>query len=137
MGNNLELSSQIKDGKGLLLFFPLAFSSVCTEEMRHFRNNMKLYKSLNANILAISVDSFFTLREFKRTNNFQFPFGSDFNKIVSRQFGILDEDYYGLKGVSKRSVFVVNQNMVVEYAEVLEDSGSLPDFRAIQKVLAE
>lgn len=134
-GNELTLSGQLGEGKVLLLFFPLAYSSVCTDEMCHFRDNMKLYKSLDTNILGISVDSFFTLREFKKTNNFPFPFVSDFNKEVSRQFGVLYEDYYGMKGVSKRSAFVVNQDMIVEYTEVLEDSGTLPDFKAIQKVL--
>lgn len=134
-GNELKLSDQFEDGKVLILFFPLAFSSVCTDEMCHYRDNMKLYNSLNANILGISVDSFFTLREFKRTNNLPFTLLSDFNKEVSRQFDVLYEDYFGMKGVSKRSAFVINQNRVVEYAEVLEDSGYLPDFKAIQKAI--
>lgn len=134
-GNNVRLSDHLKDGKVLILFFPLAFSSVCTDEMCHYRDNMKLYNSLNVNILGISVDSFFTLREFKRTNNLQFPLVSDFNKDVSRQFDVLNEDYFGMKGVAKRAAFVINQDRVVEYTEVLEDSGSLPNFKAIQKVL--
>lgn len=136
-GNKLTLSDQIEDGKVLILFFPLAFSSVCTDEMCHFRDNMKLYKSMDANILGISVDSFFTLREFKKANNYPFPFLSDFNKEISTEFGVLYEDYYGMKGVSKRSAFVINKDMIVEYAEILEDSGTLPDFKAIQKALEE
>jgi peroxiredoxin len=134
-GQSLNLSELLENGKALILFFPLAFSSVCTDEMCHFRDNKKLYNSMDANILGISVDSFFTLREFKRANNFPFPFVSDFNKEVSRQFGVLYEDYYGMKGVAKRSAFVINEDKIVEYAEVLDDSGSLPDFKAIQKVL--
>ncbi len=134
-GNDLRLYDHLKDGKALILFFPLAFSSVCTDEMCHYRDNMKLYNSLNANILGISVDSFFTLREFKRTNNLQFPLASDFNKEVSRQFNVLNNNYYGMKGVAKRAAFVINQEGVVEYTEVLEDSGSLPNFKAIQKAL--
>lgn len=136
-GDELTLSKQLEDGKVLMLFFPLAFSSVCTDEMCFVRDNMKLYKSLNTNIIGVSIDSFFTLREFKKANNFPFPFVSDFNKEVSRQFGVVYEDYYGMKGVSKRSAFVINQNMIVEYAEVLEDSSMLPDFKAIQKALEE
>lgn len=134
-GREVSLSDHLEKGKALILFFPLAFSSVCTDEMCHFRDNKKLYNSMNANILGISVDSFFTLREFKRANNFPFPFVSDFNKEVSRQFDALYDDYYGMKGVSKRSAFVINKDRVVEYAEVLEDSDSLPDFKAIQKAL--
>lgn len=136
-GEDLKLSDHLKAGKALVLFFPLAFSSVCTDEMCHYRDNIKLYKSLDANILGISIDSFFTLREFKRINNLPFPLVSDFNKKVSRQFNVLYDDYFGMKGVSKRSAFVINQDRVVEYAEVLEDSGKLPDFKAIQKVLEE
>jgi peroxiredoxin len=134
-GQSISLSDLLEKGKALILFFPLAFSSVCTDEMCHYRDNRKLYNSMNANILGISIDSFFTLREFKKANNFPFPFASDFNKEVSRQFDVLYDDYFGMKGVAKRSAFVINKDHIVEYAEVLEDSGSLPDFKAIQKVL--
>lgn len=134
-GKSLSLTELLENGKALILFFPLAFSSVCTDEMCHFRDNKKLYNSLDANILGISVDSFFTLREFKRANNFPFPFVSDFNKEVSRQFNVLYEDYYGMKGVAKRAAFVINKDGIVEYAEILEDSGALPDFKAIQNVM--
>lgn len=123
------------EGKALILFFPLAFSSVCTSELCNIRDNMKLYNSLKANILGISVDSFYTLREFKRSNNLPFPLWSDFNREVSKQFGILYDDFNGMKGVAKRSAFVINQDFIVEYAEVLEDAGKQPDFKAIQKVL--
>lgn len=134
-GEGVQLYELLEDGKTLLLFFPLAFSSVCTDEMCHYRDNMKLYNSMNANILGISVDSFFTLREFKRTNNIPFQLASDFNKEVSKKFNVLYEDYFGMKGVSKRAAFVISQQGVIEYAEILEDSGSLPDFKAIQKAL--
>lgn len=131
----ISLSDVRKNGNVLILFFPLAFSSVCTKELCTVRDNMKFYNSLNANILGISVDSLYSLREFKRANNLAFPLLSDFNKEVSRQFGVLDENYFGMKGVSMRSAFIVNRNMIVKYAEVLEDDAHLPDFKAIQKVL--
>ncbi|MDX1641549.1 MAG: redoxin domain-containing protein [Balneolaceae bacterium] len=128
--------SEIKgDGKCLVLFFPLAFSSVCTKEVCSVRDNLKIYNSLNAKVLAISVDSLYSLREFKRRNNLSYPLLSDFNKKVSRQFGVFDDDYFGMKGVSKRSAFIINQDMVVEYAEILNDDSQLPDFKAILKVL--
>lgn len=132
----VTLSEELKNGKVLLLFFPLAFSSVCTDEMCSVRDNMKLYNSLNANILGISVDSFFTLREFKKSNNLPFQLLSDFNKDVSRQFDVLNEDFFGMKGVSNRSAFIINEKMKVEYAEVLDDSGQMPDFKSIQDVLS-
>ncbi len=134
-GKDHSLKELTSEGKALILFFPLAFSSVCTNEMCTVKDNMKLYNSLNANVAAISIDSFFTLREFKKTYNLNFTLLSDFNKQVSNQFGVLYDDYYGMKEVTKRASFVINSENKVEYAEILEDSDYLPDFKAIRKAL--
>jgi len=136
-GKSVSLSDTINTGKGdtLLLFFPLAFSSVCTDELCTMRDNMKLYNSLNTKVIGISVDSFFTLKEFKKSNNLNFTLLSDFNKETSREYGVLYEDYFGMKGVSKRSAFIIRDDGIVKYAEVLEDSGKIPDLKAIQNVL--
>lgn len=135
-GEEISLKELTGDKKVVLLFFPLAFSSTCTEELCVIRDNMKLYDSLNANVVAISIDSFFVLKEFKKANNLNFTLLSDFNREVSKQFEILYEDYFGMKGVPKRSTFIIDENLNVEYAEILEDSGQLPDFKAVQKSLS-
>lgn len=136
-GDSVSLADlkQSSSGDIVLIFFPLAFSSVCTDELCTVRDNMKFYDSLDATVAGISVDSFFTLKEFKKANNLKFPLLSDFNKEVSEVYGTLYEDYFGMKGVSKRSVFIIDADGKIKYAEVLEDSGKLPDFKAIQKVL--
>ena len=136
-GEKVSLEQLVEQGSGntLLLFFPLAFSSVCTDELCKVRNNMKFYEALDATVAAISVDSFFTLKEFKKANNLKFPLLSDFNKKVSKAYGALYDDYFGMKGVSKRAAFVISKEGVLKYKEVLEDSGNLPDFMAIQKAL--
>ena len=134
-GDKVSLDDIVNDGKALLLFFPLAFSSVCTDEMCTARDNMKMYNSLNVNVVGLSIDSFFVLKAFKKANNINFTLLSDFNKEVSAQFDVLYQDYFGMKGVSKRASFVINQDRVVEYADVLEDSADLPDFKEIQKAL--
>jgi peroxiredoxin len=134
-GEKVRLDELLKKGKILVLFFPLAFSSVCTDEMCTTRDNMKMYNSLNVQVIGISVDSFFTLQAFKKANNINFTLLSDFNKEVSEMFGVLDQDFFGMKGVSKRSAFVINQDHTIEYAEVLDDSGQLPDFKEIQKAI--
>ena len=136
-GNDVTLSNVTKEGKVLLLFFPLAYTGVCTDEMCTMRDNMKLYNSLNASVFAISVDSFFTLKEFKKANNLNFTLLSDFNKEVSKAYNVLYQDFFGMKGVSKRSAFIINDQMDIEYAEVLEDAGNLPDFKSIQSVLKQ
>lgn len=134
-GKEISLSNLLKTEKLVLLFFPLAFSSVCTDEMCTIRDNMKLYDSLNATVAAVSVDSFFTLKEFKKANNLNFILLSDFNKEVSAKFGVLYDDYYGMKGVSKRAAFIIDKNQKLEYTEILEDSGNLPNFTAIRNHL--
>ena len=120
----------------LLLFFPLAFSGVCTKELCTIRDNMKFYNSLNTNVAAISTDSFFTLREFKKSNNLNFHLLSDYNKEASAKYGALYDDYFGMKGVTKRAAFIIDQDGIIKYAEVLEDSDELPDFKSIQFQLA-
>ena len=134
-GEDVSLEGLTNKGKVLLLFFPLAYTGVCTDEMCSTRDNMKLYNSLNVYVLGISVDSFFTLKEFKKSNNLNFTLLSDFNKEVATQFDTLYDDFFGMKGVAKRSAFVINTDGVVEYSEVLEDAGKQPDFKAIQELL--
>lgn len=124
-------------GKNLLiLFFPLAYTSVCTAELCSTRDNIALYNDANAEVLAISVDSPFTLDKFKEDNNLNFTLASDFNKEASEAYGSMyDEFAFGMKGVSKRSAFVIDTNGVIQYAEVLENAGEQPDFDAIQATL--
>lgn len=135
-GKKERLSSFIKENEQVvLLFFPLAFSSTCTEELCTTRDNMKLYNSLNAKIVGISIDSFFTLREYKKSQNLNFTLLSDFNKEVCKTYDVLYSDYFGMQGVGKRAVFVIGSDGFIAHKEVLEDSGELPDFKALQKVL--
>ena len=119
----------------LLLFFPLAFTGVCTKELCSTRDNLKSYENLDAEVLAVSVDSPFTLGEFKKANNLNFNLLSDFNKTASQSYGAYYADFLGFKGVSKRSAFVIDKSGDVKYAEVLEDAGQLPDFSAIKETL--
>ena len=124
-------------GKNLLiLFFPLAFSSVCTAELCSVRDNISMFQNVNADVLGISVDSLYTLAAFKTDHNLNFPLLSDFNKEVSAAYGALYETFgFGMKGVSKRAAFIVDADGMIAYAEVLEKAGDQPDFLAIKEVL--
>ncbi|MCC5913427.1 MAG: redoxin domain-containing protein [Balneolaceae bacterium] len=135
-GEKVSLSNLTEGKKAVLLFFPLAFSSVCTDEMCKTRDNMKLFNSLNANVAGISVDSFFTLKEFKKANNLNFQLLSDFNKDVSEQYNAIYDDFFGMKGVSKRAAFVVDQEGVLIYKEILDEAGKMPDFNKIREALS-
>ena len=135
--NDVDISSS-SDRNTVLLFFPLAYTSVCTTELCTMRDEMSDYNDLNARVIAVSVDSPFTLAKFKEDNNLNFTLLSDFNKEVSRAYDAIYEDFVaGLKGVSKRAAFVIDKNGVIKYAEVLENAGNLPNFEAVRKALAK
>ena len=119
----------------VLLFFPLAFSSVCTDELCSVRDNMKLYESLEAKVYGISIDSFFSLKAFKQSQNLNFTLLSDFNKVQSNNFGVLNDDFFGMIGVAKRSAFVLDGDMKLVHSEILEDAGNLPNFDKINEAL--
>jgi peroxiredoxin len=131
----VELSA-LKGKNVVLLFFPLAFTSVCTAELCSVRDNYAMYNQLNAEVFGVSVDSLFTLGKFKTEQNLNFELLSDFNKEVSKSYGSLYDSFVlGMNGVSKRSAFVIDKDGVVQYAQVLENAGEQPDFKAIQQTL--
>lgn len=128
---------ELKGKNVVLLFFPLAFTGVCTTELCAMRDDIATYQNLDAEILAVSVDSPFTLGKFKEEQNLNFTLLSDFNKEVSRAYDSLYEVFVlGMKGVSKRSAFVIDKEGVVKYAEVLESAGDLPNFDAVKETLS-
>lgn len=129
--------SDFKGKNVLLLFFPQAFTGTCTKELCSTRDNIALYNQANAQVFGISVDSVFTLGKYKEDQQLNFPLLSDFNKEVSAAYGSLYDSFvFDMKGVSKRSAFVIDKQGIVQYAEVLETASDLPDFTAIQKTLA-
>jgi len=133
-----EVSLDQYNGKNLvLLFFPMAFTSVCTEELCHMRDDLGAYNSMSADVVAISVDSPFTLEKFKQEQALNYPLLSDFNKEVSRAYGAIYEDFvFNMKGVSKRAAFVIDKEGTVRYAEVLDNAGELPNFSAVKETLS-
>ena len=122
--------------KVVLLFFPMAFSGICTEELCSLRDDIGSYEGLDAEILAISVDSFVVLAKFKELEGFSFTMLSDFNKTVSRAYGAFYEEFVlGMKGVSKRAAFVIDQKGIIRYAEVSESAKDIPNFVAVKETL--
>lgn len=129
--------SEQKGHNVLLLFFPLAFTSTCTKELCSVRDNIAWYNNVNAKVFGISVDALHTLAKYKEDQQLNFTLLSDFNKDVSRLYDSIYEMFgYNMKGVSKRSAFVIDKQGIVQYAEVLDNAAEVPDFGAIQKILA-
>jgi glutaredoxin-dependent peroxiredoxin len=131
----VDLAQFIGKDPVVLLFFPLAFSSVCTAEMCQMRDEWKQYENLGAKVFGISVDSPFVTDKFRESEKIPFPILSDFNKEVSKKYGVLHEDLMGLKGVSKRSAFVIGKDGKVKYAWVSDDPKVMPKFDEIKAAL--
>jgi glutaredoxin-dependent peroxiredoxin len=135
--NKVSLSS-FRGQNVVILFFPLAFTSVCTAELCNVSDQLKGYEKLNAQPLGISVDSLFSLGRYKEENKINFPLLSDFNKEVSTQYHCIYERFgFDMKGVSKRGAFIVDKDGLIQYVEVLENAGLQPDFDKIQVKLRE
>jgi glutaredoxin-dependent peroxiredoxin len=129
--------SEQKGSNILLLFFPLAFTSVCTAELCSVRDSLKKYESLATKPYGISVDSLYTLNKFREEQKLNFPLLSDFNKDVSMLYEALYPQFgFEMKGVSKRAAFVIDKAGIVRYKEILENAFEQPDFVKIQQVIA-
>src|SRR5438067_1591137 len=121
----------------VLIFFPLAFSGVCTKELCEMRDDYSYYQGLNAEILAISVDSLYTNKKFKELNSFNFSLLSDFNKEVSILYDSLFENFsFDYHGVSKRSTFVIDKDGKIAYKEILARPADYPDMQKLKEVIA-
>ncbi|MFM1803582.1 MAG: hypothetical protein RL136_461 [Planctomycetota bacterium] len=131
-GTVVDLSTSIGREKLVILFFPLAFSSVCTAEMCQFRDDWSRWEQLGCRVIGVSVDSPFVTEKFREELGLPFPILSDFNKTASDAYGVLDPDLLGLKGVSKRAAFVVGSDGRIAYAWVADVPSIQVEFESIR-----
>ncbi len=134
-GEIVDVGARMDEGPVVLLFFPLAFSSVCTEELCAVRDSWEAWTALDADVFGISVDSPFVTRRFREELELPFPLLSDFNHDVGAAYGVLYEDYFGLRGVARRAAFVVGPDGRIAYDWVSERDDVLPDFQAVREVV--
>lgn len=136
--NKVSLSDFKGKENVLVLFFPQAFTGVCTAELCGVRDDIARYNNSNVKVLGISVDSVFTLDKFKKEQGYNFPLLSDFNKVASNAYASIYESFtdMDMKGVSKRSAFLIDKQGVIQYAEVLEKASDVPNFDAINSKIA-
>ncbi len=133
----IDVSLSHSTGKNpvVLLFFPFAFTGVCTDEACLVRDDLSSYEKLNAKVYGISVDSPFSQEVMAQKENLNFPLLSDFNKEVSKLYGVLYEDFIGYAGVSKRSAFVISTDGKILFSFSSDDPKQLPDFESIKDAL--
>lgn len=136
-----EAPLRLSDYRGhrpvVLLFFPLAFSGVCTEEMTLVAEDYERWTDLDAEMIGVSVDSPFVNQRFAEECGAPFPIVSDFNRTTVDDYGVRNDDYFGLVGVANRSAFVIDREGTVVYSWMSVDSSVLPDFDAVRSALEE
>lgn len=138
-GKNLvSLSDYYGKKNVLILFFPLAFTSVCTKELCAIRDDIGRYENEQVQVLGISVDSVYSLAKYKEEQHYNYPLLSDFNKEVSAIYGVLNQSFsrMDMHGVSRRSAFIGDKRGILQYVEILENDGLVPDFMAINEKIA-
>jgi len=124
--------------KTVLAFFPGAFTGVCTKEMCTFRDSISRFNEMNAQVVGICVDAPFSNKAFATQNQLQFPILSDYTRSTVKAYGIVLDDFAGLKGyaAAKRSVFVLDKGGVVRYAWVTDNPGIEPNYDEVSKALS-
>ncbi len=133
---DVKLADNLGKKNTVILFFPLAFTGVCTQEMCDITAGLGAYSGLNADVIAISVDSPFAQEAWANQHKIGIKIASDLNKKTAADYGVLLPDLIGLGSVSARAAFVVDKAGVVKYAEQTPTPKDLPNFEAVKQVLA-
>ncbi len=136
---DIALTRNVGKGQTVLLFVPLAFTGVCTEELCSISKSIHAYNSLNADVIAVSVDSPFSQEAWAQKEGISFALASDFNREAVRAYDVCEENFLpgalGFKGVAKRSAFVIGADGVIKYSWVSDDPKNVPPFEEVQAAL--
>ena len=133
---DIKLSDHFGQKQTVLLFFPLAYTSVCTDELCDVSNGLSGYSSLGADVIGISVDSPFAQEAWAKANGIKITLVSDLNKETTKAYDVLFPGLAGIGDTSARAAFVIGTDGVVKYAEQTESPKHLPNFGAIKTALA-
>ncbi len=138
----ISLSQHRGQSHVVLLFFPLAFTDVCTQEFCDVTQGLAAYSSLNAKVYGISGDSPFAQEAWAQKNRIGIPLLSDYDHAVARAYGIAYDNFLpeiglGISGAAKRSAFLIDRQGIIRYMESSDNPKQLPDFEKIHAKLAE
>jgi glutaredoxin-dependent peroxiredoxin len=134
---DVKLSANFGQKNTVLLFFPLAFTSVCTAELCDITQGINGYKGLNAEVIGISVDSPFAQEAWAQKEKIGITLVSDLNKQTTKAYGVVFPGLAGIGDTSARAAFVIDKNGVVQYAEQTATPKDLPNFNAVKETLAK
>ena len=134
---DVALSANLGRTNTVLLFFPLAFTGVCTQEMCDISAGLSAYAGLNAEVIAVSVDSPFAQEAWAKKENIGITLASDLNKEVIKQYEVVFPMLAGVGDTAARAAFVIDKAGVIRYSEQTPTPKDLPDFNAIKAALAQ
>ena len=134
---DVKLSDNAGKKNTVILFFPLAFTGVCTQEMCDVSAGLSAYSDLNADVIGICVDSAFAQEAWAKQNNITITLAGDLNKTTAKAYDVLLDDLMGFGSCSARAGFVVDKNGVIQYSEQTPTPKDLPNFDAIKETLAK
>jgi peroxiredoxin len=134
---DVKLSDNLGKRNTVLLFFPAAFTSVCTEEMCDITAGLGQYAGLNAAVIGISVDTPFAQEAWAKQNKIGLTLASDLNKTVTKAYDVLFPNLAGVGDTSARAAFVIDKHGVVQYAEQTVTPKDLPNFAAVKATLSK
>ncbi len=133
----VTLSANFGKKQTVLLFFPAAFSSVCTQEMCDMSTGIDAYAGLNAEVYAISVDTHLSQEAWAKQNGIKVTLLSDLNKVVTKAYDVVFPNFAGVGDTAARAAFVIGADGVVKYAEQTPTPKDLPHFEAVKAALAQ
>jgi len=134
---DVKLSNNFGKKNTILLFFPLAFTGVCTQEMCDITSGLNAYRDANAEVIAVSVDSPFAQEAWAQKEKIAVTLASDLNKKTAEAYGTLLADLGGMGAVSARAAFVIDKSGIIQYSEQTPTPKELPNFKAIKETLAK
>jgi peroxiredoxin len=134
---DVKLSDHFGKENTVLLFFPAAFTSVCTQELCDITGGVAAYAKLNAAVIAISVDTPFAQEAWAKQEKIGLTLVSDLNKKVTKKYGVLFPNLAGIGDTAARAAFVIDKQGVVQYAEQTATPKDLPNFQAVKDTLAK
>ena len=134
---DVKLSNNFGKKNTVLLFFPAAFTGVCTQEMCDITAGLNSYSGLNAEVIAVSVDTPFAQEAWAQKEKIQLTLASDLNKQVIKQYDVVFPMLAGVGDTAARAAFVIDKNGVVQYSEQTPTPKDLPNFAKVKEVLAK
>jgi peroxiredoxin len=134
---DVKLSNNFGKKNTLLLFFPAAFTSVCTAELCDITAGLGAWAGLNADVIGISVDTPFAQEAWAQKEKITLTLASDLNKQVIKQYAVVFPMLAGIGDTAARAAFVIDKNGVIQYSEQTPSPKELPNFNAVRETLAK